>query len=223
MYAQSLIVGNLPTLNPLDNFEQALATMTAFHVQHLPVVDENGQYLGLLEEHALIDIEHLHEHHLLTELNFANLRPFVIENQPISELLKVFIDYRITAVPVLSQNADYLGCVTIETVLDYFANLTAAYEPGPIIVVEMHQRDYSLAYLARIIEECGAAVISAYTTTNPDTMLLNVTLKVNAQDISAILAAFERHDITINGAYTESNFNTDLQERYDSLLNYLNI
>ena len=52
MYAQSLIVGNLPTLNPLDNFEQALATMTAFHVQHLPVVDENGQYLGLLEEHA---------------------------------------------------------------------------------------------------------------------------------------------------------------------------
>ena len=53
---------------------------------------------------------------------------------------------------------------------------------------------------------------------------LKVILKIDHDDISKIIASFERYEYEINASYTERNDYDDLlKDRYDSLMRYLNI
>jgi acetoin utilization protein AcuB len=42
-------------------------------------------------------------------------------------------------------------------------------------------------------------------------------------DVGPILKTFSRYDYIIRASYTEDTYTEDLKERYDSLMNYLNI
>jgi hypothetical protein len=52
---------------------------------------------------------------------------------------------------------------------------------------------------------------------------LEVVLKLNVSDIRSIVAAFERFEYTIGGFYQEDEYRDQIQDRFDSLMNYLNI
>ena len=96
-------------------------------------------------------------------------------------------------------------------------------ERGSIIVVEMSRRDYSLAEMARIVESNGGAILSSYITTSGDQNVIEVTIKVNKQNVQSILATFERFKYNVKASFHEEEFYDSLKERYDSLITYLNV
>lgn len=73
--------------------------------------------------------------------------------------------------------------------------MTNIHEPGSIVVLEMNQVDYSLQQIAQIVEGNDGRVLSAYSHVLPGTMRLEVTLKINREDISDILQSFEHYEV----------------------------
>jgi len=126
-------------------------------------------------------------------------------------------------VPVLDANKDYLGVISINSMIEYFAHLTSSAEPGGIIVLEISNRDNSLAHMAQIVESDNAQVLSSYIRTFPDSTKIEITLKVNKVDISNIMSTFLRYGYTIKATFNHTGSDDGTKDRYDSLMNYLNI
>ena len=60
--------------------------------------------------------------------------------------------------------------------------------------------------------------------TSKDLQKLQVTLKINANDLTSIIETFNRYNYTISATYMNTrDMNEFYQDRFDELLNYLNI
>ena len=149
--------------------------------------------------------------------------PFVRGGQHIYEAMKLFSERGLTVVPVLDEMGVYLGAITEHEALKRLAEITNISEPGSIVVLEMNQVDYSLEQIARIVEGNDGKVLSVYSHTLPDTTRVEVTLKINREDISDILQSFERYEIQVKTTYQGSRFHDDLRGRYEELMRFINL
>ena len=66
-------------------------------------------------------------------------------------------------------------------------------------------------------------MLSTFLYTNDDSTLINVVLKLNTIEIGPILQTFDRYGYSIQASFGNEENEEDLKERYDSLMNYLNI
>jgi hypothetical protein len=97
-------------------------------------------------------------------------------------------------------------------------------QAGGIIVIELTERDYSLTQIAQIIESNNIKVLSMYITSPPDSVRLEVTLKVNTGELSSVLRTFERYSYDVKTWVTSSDsMDRFYTERFDLLMKYLNI
>lgn len=220
MVARQLISTAVGTLNPTDTGAIALGLMDEFHTTQLPVVDDK-EFLGLITDTDIYTLNILEEpvNSQKFLLNFS----YIKENQHIYEVMKLFSSLHLSILPVLDEKNQYLGCITMETLVQHIAGIAAVENPGGIIVLEINDKDYLLTEIAQIVESNDAKVLSMYITSHPDSTKLEVTLKINKMDVGPILQTFNRYDYIISASFTEDTYSENLQERYDSLMNYLNI
>lgn len=220
MTAKDLITDEIPPLNHTDTGEIALRWMDEFKVTHLPVL-KNGNFVGLISETDILDRMDLEES--LDKLFDHLPRPYVLASAHIYEVLFRVSEQKISVVPILDEDETYLGCTSIHQLVTMIANTGSIKESGGIIVLEVNQNDYSLAQIAQIVESNNAKILSSYIMSSPDSTKLDITLKINQVELGRILRTFERYDYVINASYQKSSFDDDLQLRFDSLLNYLNM
>jgi CBS domain-containing protein len=147
----------------------------------------------------------------------------VFENQNIYDVVKLVSRLDLTLIPVLSQDEQFLGVITLPDLVANFAAIESVHDPGGIIVLELNKNDYVLSEIAHIIETNDAKILSSFITSNPDSTKLELTIKLNKIDLSRIIASFNRYNYVVKATYHESEHDTDLQERFDSFMNYLNI
>jgi len=97
-------------------------------------------------------------------------------------------------------------------------------QPGAIIVLELTERDYSLSQIAQIIESNNVKVVSMYVASLADSTKLEITIKLNSNEISSVIRTFERYNIPVK-TWTASSDSIDrfYQERLDLLMKYINI
>jgi len=91
------------------------------------------------------------------------------------------------------------------------------------VVLEMNQIDYSLHEIARLVEANDAKVLSVYTRTLPDSARVEVTLKINREEISDVLRSFDRYELFVKSTYQGSKLHEDLRGRYEELMRYINL
>jgi CBS domain-containing protein len=220
MTAKDLITDEIPPLKHTDSGEIALRWMDEFKVTHLPVL-KNRNFVGLISESDILDKMDLEE--TLDKL-FEHLpRPYVKGNAHIYEVLFKVAEQKISVVPILDEDESYLGCTSIHQLVTMIANTGSIKESGGIIVLEVNRNDYSLAQIAQIVESNNAKILSSYIMSSPDSSKIDITLKINQVELDRILRTFERYDYVISASYQKSNFDDDLQHRFDSLINFLNI
>lgn len=220
MIAKDLISYEYPPLKTSDTGSRALSWMREFHVKHLPIVN-NQQLLGLLSEEDILNFNHEEEpigaHPLSLNRSYAK------SSDHLYEVLRQLADFKLSLIPVVDLNGDYMGIVTTESLLKYFANSSSFTEQGAIIVLERSRRDYSLTEIANIVESEGVFILSSYVTSHPTSAQVEVTLKLNALDVGRIIASFERYNYTVKASFQEQDYKEMLQDNYDALLNYLNV
>lgn len=219
MIARELLAEDIIPLRTSDTGQEALSIMSDFYVRHLPIVN-NEELLGVISEDDILEHdvkEAVGSYHLSMQ------RPYVRGNAHLYEVMNIMSEYRLTVIPVVDEDNSYLGLISQSELLFTFARLGAFSEPGSIVVLEMGRRDYSLALIARIVESENTTILSSWIFSTPDSSRINVTLKLNRQNIQAILASFDRYDITVKASFQEDEFSNILRERYESFINYLNI
>ena len=220
MVAIELIADVIPPVHTSDTIQKVFDRMTEFRVSHLPIVNEE-QFLGLLSEDDLI--EELDYNAPVGSVALSLVNPYVLEEQHIYDVIRLFYERQLTVVPVLNTKKDYMGLISINTMNEYFAKLTSVTEPGGIIVLEVDNKNNSLAHMSQVVESDNAQILSSYTRTFPDSTKMEVTLKVNKQDISNILATFLRYSYDVKATFNFTDHNDNSMDRFDSFMNYLNL
>ena len=86
----------------------------------------------------------------------------------------------------------------------------------------MNENDYSLTEIASIVESNNTKILSTYIISKPKSRDIEVTIKLNKQDMSAIIKDFERRNYIVSASYKEENIDVDFTERYESLMRFLN-
>jgi CBS domain-containing protein len=129
----------------------------------------------------------------------------------------------LTVIPVVNADNDYEGMISQEDVLNFFARTASFSDTGSIVVLEIGRRDYSMTEISRIVESEGAVILSSFITSEQDANLIEVTIKINRQNIQNIISTFERFNYSIKASFNEQEYLESLQERYDSLMSYLSI
>ncbi len=165
MLAKDLISDVIPALHTSDTGTKALGWMDIFKVAHLPIVN-NEDFLGVIGETDIYDMnmpdEPLGNHQL------SLLRPYVLENQHVFEVMDVMSRLQLSLIPVLDSKKQYLGVISLPDLLHYFADLSALKNPGGIVVLQLNENDYSLAHIAQIGEGNSAKILSSYITAYKD-------------------------------------------------------
>jgi len=220
MIARELISETVPPLKTTDTGNKALSWMHDFHVRHLPLVKDD-QFLGLISEEDILN--HNAPDQLLSEHPLSLNRPVVHESEHLYEVIKSAVSFHLTLIPVINADDKYLGVITLESLLQYFAESGSLAEPGTILVLEMKKRDYSLAEIARIVESEQASILSSYISSKPSSNFIEITLKLNRKEINRIVATFERFEYSVKASFQESDYMDTLKERYDALMSYLNV
>ncbi len=221
MIAAELISKILIPLQTSDTGAEALSIMNDYYVKHLPIVN-NKQLLGLLSEEDILD----HDVHEPVGSYELSLHPevYVKTDDHLFEVLAIISEFKLTVVPVVDHDNNYIGLITLEDLVQHYADSFSFSEPGSIIVLAMDRRDYSLAEISKIIEMEDAAILSVFIS-SPDieSGKILVTVKVNRQDIQHIKAALIRYGYDIRASFVESEYIDTLKERYDLLMSYLNV
>jgi acetoin utilization protein AcuB len=220
MLARDLISDAIPPLRTSDTVQKALDRMAEFRVYHLPVVNEK-QILGLVSENDLIEVTDYSTPIGSLSLNLRNY--CVFEEQHVYDVIRLVNELHLSTVPVLDHQKNYLGLVSLTTLTEYFATLTSIHDPGSIVVLEISNRDNSLAHVAQIVESENAQILSSYVKSFPDSMKLELTLKLNRTEVSAIIASFLRYDYVVKATFNDAKSDEGTQDRYDQLMNYLDI
>jgi CBS-domain-containing membrane protein len=130
-------------------------------------------------------------------------------------------EHKISVLPILDENEQYVGCTSVHQLMTMIANTGSIKEAGAIIVIEMNRVDYSLSRIAQIVESDNGVVLSSYIMSSADTTKVEVTLKITGGELGRILRSFERFDIVVKASFQRSSYEDDLQFRYDALMNYL--
>jgi acetoin utilization protein AcuB len=220
MLAIELISDSIPPVHTSDSIQKVMERMQEFRIRHLPIVNEE-QFLGLVSDSDLIGETDYQVS--IGSLALSLVNPYVLEDQHIYDVIRLFSEQQLSIVPVLDAKKNYRGLVSINTLTEYFARLTAVSDPGAIIVLEISNKNNSLAHMAQIVESDNAQILSSYVRTFPDSTRMEVTLKVNKVDISAIVATFMRYEYEVKATFNHIDDNDNSKDRYDSLMNYLNL
>jgi len=220
MLAKDLTDHTILPAKTSDTGTLALAWMDEYKVNHLPIVNGDN-FMGLISENDIYSSNAFDEalgNHIISISN-----PAVFENQHIFEVIKHAVFFKLSLIPVIDHKNNYIGVITLKKIIEEINILLSLNNPGAIIVLEININDYSLSEISQIVEANDCKILSLIINSPVDSTLLEVSIKLNRMDITAVLQTFYRYNYSVKTIVAESDAEDDLQERYDSLMKYLSI
>ena len=214
MRAQRILNMDLPVLALTDQVSRALEVMDEFKVMHLPVVEEDV-YKGTVSEAQLLELDAsaliaeapLSEESIGMELHLYD----VVARMGWSD---------VDVLPVVHEGL-YRGAVDRAAVLRFLAKRAGWGFPGSTIVLELLPKDLSPGELFRIVEVDGAQVTSYNVAAVENSELLEVTFKVNTEEIESLLSSLQRHEYTVQSFYNAPELEDEMRARFDAFMKYL--
>lgn len=221
MIAEKLISDGIAPVSSGEKGQKALNRMDVFRVSHIPVVDSN-QYHGLVSDKLIYDLN-------LTDVMLGTIlekldTTHAHKDQHIFEVAILMYKLKISVLPVLDDDHYYLGAITLYDLARRFAKLFSLQEIGGVIILEMNKNDYSLAEISKIAESNGYRILSVFLDRKPGTHALDVILKLDKDELSALIQAFIRYNYTVKAVYLDQSMLTDLyMDRYEQFMKYMNL
>ena len=218
-YCSQLIDNTFVSVDLHDKISLAIESMEAQQCRHLPVMEGN-LFLGMIAEDDLLDADSTDE---ISSLRRFFINAFVRSGDYFMQALKVRSKFNIDCVPVLNEKNELEGLVGIGKMLDQISIVTGVNGSGSMLVLEINRFDYALGEINRLVESNDANIMQLNTVMDPASEQIQIILRINKEEISDIVATFQRHEYQVLYYYGEESYNNSLQDNLDHLLNYLNI
>jgi acetoin utilization protein AcuB len=218
MLTRDLISNSIPYLHKDDTVFHALQLMNDYHVAHLPVV-ENEHFLGIISEEQLLQSD---EGKTIKELAVTDGTTSVQANDHFLKAIQIAVVNKLSIVPVVEEK-QLVGIVTYNDLLKNASEFMSLNEPGGLIVLEMESRSYSFTEINRIVESNDAQITQLNTVTDPETGIMQVTIRISKLEVSDIISTFQRYEYNVKYYFGEELYENELRTNYDNLMNYLKI
>jgi acetoin utilization protein AcuB len=219
MFSQDCIDSSIPFIRPADTAGFALDMMQEYKTEQLAVVSD-GNFAGLISEKILMDAD---DGASISTLQEAFLSIAVTEGTHIFDLLKKSAENSGYHIPVINTENEYMGITSPAKILQTLTQHSSVNTSGGIIVLELETKNYSLTEISRIVESNGAMILHCMMATSVNQHLMQISLKINKNDLKDIQAAFERYHYTVLAVLHQSEYEVQLKERFDSLMKYLEV
>lgn len=220
MLLHHLISPDVPIAAPSDDIDYINSLFFASKLQQIPIV-ANTHYFGILDAKDLLNL--LPESNQLDTHLFESFRPAININAHPFEALRIMHQHQLSILPVINEDNEYAGSLSQDRLMQYLIESINIDVVGGIIVLEMESRNYSLAQIARICENEQVIILGVQAKTNAVSSKLEVTIKTNSTDLSAVVQAFERYEYTVVDTFGDTKIENDTSDRYRLLMNYINM
>jgi len=219
--AKELISEVVSELKTSDTGQTALNWMEVFRISHLPIVN-NLEFLGLISDTDIYDLNDPEQP--IGNHKLSLIKPFVRLDQHIFDVISLAARLKLSVVPVLDDHNHYKGVIMVSDLIAELAKMTSLNEPGGLIVLDILQNDYSLSQIAQIIESNDAKILNLYISSHPDSTRMEVTIKLNTNNLMPIIRTFERFEYEVTAWHgEEDDMNSFYSDRFDSFMRYLDI
>lgn len=220
MIAKQLLSQRLFPLKITDTCGKALDLMNESDIAFLPVVN-GDKHIGYVGVSDLLDADA--DEPIDNYINKAVVSKVHI-NQHFFEIITIFSEINSSTISVVDDEDKFVGIIAAKELVNKLASINAFSQPGSIITLEVPSISYSLSEISRIIEYNNAKILSLYVNTVEDAPAqLQISIKLNTSDIKSVLATFERYGYPIVASYFREVDDDSLNDRYNSLMKFLDI
>lgn len=206
--------------HPGDQIDKLLALMETEEHQTIPLIDD-GVLMGVITADQLLDVDQTDQK--LAQASIPYRQAYLHEEQHILDALSFFGAHEIDIIPVVAAKHIYRGMVTPLGLIAALNTIMGSHQPGGILVLEAGSRDNALSHIAHIVESTNTQILNSHVRAIPDSSKIEVTLKVNTINLSAVTAALLRYDYIIKTTYSGDVDRDDINDRFDHLMNYINM
>ncbi|NND33618.1 MAG: CBS domain-containing protein [Saprospiraceae bacterium] len=218
MNAGNLLSYSIPVLKTSTKGADALELMSDHYVQHLPIVNSE-QLLGLISEEDVL--EHDSEESIGSyQLSLQQAQ--VHESTHIFDVMSQLAHAKLSLIPVVGDQEEFLGVISLQDLINYFASSFSFGEAGGIIVLEMSKPDYALSEISRVVEAEGVAILSTFISATLEDNRIYVHIKINKLEIQRVTAALERYGYDVHAMYSDDQDSDVYKDRFESFMHYLN-
>jgi acetoin utilization protein AcuB len=220
MLTKELQSQSLPQLHLHDKVYQALQLMNEHHVTHLPIV-EAEKFAGVISEDDLLQAEDDNSELQSLQQLFANLS--VKDDEHFLSAVQLAAENGLSVVPVVNGENELVGSLAYSDLLRHASEFMSLNEPGGLIVLEMESNQYSFNEISKVVQNNDAQITQLNTSNDPETGIMQVTIRINKSEVSDIVATFQRYDYNVKYFFGEELYANELRSNYDNLMNYLKL
>jgi acetoin utilization protein AcuB len=198
-----------PVTIPADvSITEALRVMRQNQVRRLPVLDGEGNVVGIVSEKDLLyaapspatSLSIYEMHDLLSRLRVSELMTTdlitVTPDIPLEEAARIMADNKLGGLPVI-ENGNLVGIITETDIFKVFLELLGARERGLRLTLEMPERKGEIARMTTEIARLGGNILALGTFLGDDPTTGVVTVKVEDVPVDELKAAMEDLDLEI--------------------------
>ncbi len=217
MIIKDFITNDLPVLKPGDSVQYALLQMEDFNVSNLPIVD-GKQLIGYARYSQL---DGLDPEMPISKLDLQSKPVAVNHEHSIIHAIKLLSDNRLDVLSVETAN-EHIGTVWVNDLVHAMGQSTTAQNDGSVLLLKCNILDYSISHIGRIVEAEDGKILGLWTWQPEGNNDIEILVKLNIKFIDNISSILEGNGYKVLHQIHRKSSNL-VQERYKSLLNYLDI
>lgn len=221
MLTRELQNSSIPSLRLGDKVHYALQLMGDNQVTHLPLLADDDKYAGMISEDDLLVVDDDKTTLSALELSFKGAA--VKETDHFLKSLQLAADNALSVVPVINEENELTGTVAYNDLLRHASSFMSLNEPGALIVLEIPSNQYSFNEISKLVETNDAQITQLNSSNDPETGMMQVTIRINKAEVSDIIATFQRYEYTVKYFFGEEQYENELKSNFDNLMNYLSI
>jgi acetoin utilization protein AcuB len=189
-----MLVKNRMSRHPITvtadvHVDEALKMMRDNKVRRLPVIDKDGQLMGIVSEMDLLyaspspatSLSVYEIHYLMARITVQDVMTKEVisieEDTPLEEAARIMVDNKIGGLPVV-RNGTLVGIITETDLFKIFLELLGAREKGVRLTLQVPNEKGALASITSQIAQMGGDIISLGTFLGEDPTQGLLTVKV---------------------------------------------
>ena len=180
MPVQNWMTTDVVSVGPDTSLLKVGKLMKDHHIRRIPVVDENGQVVGIISDRDVRDaspskattLDMYEMHYLLAELKAKNImtaKPITVKpTDTVEQAALIMLDNKVGGLPVVDDSGKLVGIISDHDVFKALVDITGARLGGLQFAIELPDQPGTARPLFDMLRAHNARLLSVLTVSNDD-------------------------------------------------------
>ena len=180
MPVQNWMTTDVVSVGPDTSLLKVGKLMKDHHIRRIPVVDEQGQVIGIISDRDVRDaspskattLDMYEMHYLLAELKAKNImtaKPITVKpTDTVEQAALIMLDNKVGGLPVVDDNGKLVGIISDHDVFKALVDITGARMGGLQFAIELPDQPGTARPLFDLLRAHNARLLSVLTVSNAD-------------------------------------------------------